>query len=127
MISRVPEPGIDAVAQVGAAVIVAEVIVVIAQADEEVVVQAAITDCIPGPVKPTRRVPKWSVKIGRREQQSAVYERVIPIAAAEFVAIRRPVVIRGNPNLIVVRLGPVAIAIGVAVIAVKPGARNVGA
>src|SRR5262245_35965052 len=126
-IARAPIPGIDPAAEIRACVIVAKVIVVVAVADEEIAEQAAKADAEKRQVEPTGAQPQRAGEIHGCEQQSAVEERIVPITAGKHAAVRAPIVTRRNPAPARVSLGPVSLPIGVAIVAIEPGAGDIAA
>ena len=100
------------------AVIIAEVIVPVVRMDEQVQQQAGPAEQIAGPILKARLCIDAVMKINRRIAMAATGQAVIPIAAHEDAALRRPGVMFRHPGpIFLIRMPvtrpPAIIALGV--------------
>ena len=116
------EPGDDSGASVVVAVVIAEVVVAVAGADEEGVGQQRQVDRDRGGVREALLGVDRLREINGSEQQTAAGDGVVPVAVHEAVAARSPAVLCGNPHEIVLGRDPVAGSPGVACLLPGPDA-----
>src|SRR5262249_40820686 len=77
---------------------VAEVVVPPAGADEQRIHERPVSDDIPWPISPAWGLPERPPERHRSEQQAAIGERIVPVAAHAEVTARRPVIARRDPD-----------------------------